>query len=243
MLRGCVPILLLLAAAFAQDQRTLTNTRPVGGISIPAELTSTIKAERAQRGDPVEFRSLQAVLISTGLVMPANAKLTGRVVGAAPRQGDKPSWLVVLVERGEWKNQSVPLHAFIAAQISLTQQSFQSQQTLDSGSTNTRRASRESGRVAAQNGVDISTATRLPQDSAAALPPAPTIQSAPIKDLRIVRDEKGITYLFSEHANVKLPSGALFRLQDESQATPAAGTPSQTGGTKDQPQNMFLSQP
>ena len=240
MLRGCIPILLLLAAAFAQDQSTVTSTRPVGGVSIPAELTSTIKAEHARRGDPVEFRSLQAVLISTGLVMPANAKLTGRVVGAAPRQGDKPSWLVVLVERGEWKDQSVPLHAFIAAQIKLSQQAFQSQQqALDNAATtgNPRRIGRESGRVAAANGVDISTGTRLPQDSGSAPPAAPTIQSEPIKDLRIVRDEKGITYLFSEHANVKLPSGALFRLQDESPPAPPAG------GTKEKPENMFPSQP
>jgi hypothetical protein len=53
--------------------------------------------------------------------MPANTKFTGRVVGAAPLEDGKPSWLVLLVEPGEWKNQSVPLHAFIAAQITVSQ--------------------------------------------------------------------------------------------------------------------------
>ena len=237
MFRGYFAIL-LLAAGFAQDQHSVNN-RPVGGVSIPVELTSTIRAERVHRGDPVEFRTLQSVLVSSGVVMPANAKLTGRIVGAAPRQGDKPSWLVLLVERGEWKNQSIPLHAFIAAQIRISPVSFQAQQSSDSGSTtvNARRAGRESGRVAAQDGIDISSTTRLPQDSGSPVRPSFVDQSATLKDLRIVRDENGITFLFSVHDNVKLPSGTLFRLQDESPpVSPGAGTSAK-------PENMFPSQP
>jgi hypothetical protein len=237
MCRGCIPIL-LLAAGFAQDQQTINSIRPVGGVSIPAELTSTIRAERVHRGDPVEFRSLQAVLISSGVVMPANAKLTGRIVGAAPRHGDKPSWLVLLVERGEWKNQSVPLHAFIAAQISVSQVPLQAQQTDGSSpSPSPRRTGRESARVAAENGVDMSTGTRLPQDSGSGPSIAPIEKTPALKDLRIVRDENGITYLFSQHDNVKLPSGTLFRLQDESSPQ------SHGAGAKEKPENMFTSQP
>ena len=116
MLRGCIPVL-MVAAALAQAQRDSLSGQFVGGVSIPAELTTTVRADVSHRGDPVEFRTLEAVLIANGLVMPANSKLRGRVVGAAPRQGDKPSWLVLLVERAEWKKQSVPLHAFISAQI------------------------------------------------------------------------------------------------------------------------------
>jgi hypothetical protein len=214
MFRGCI-LVLFLAVCFAQEQRPNASAYPVGGVSIPAELKSTIRAERVHRGDPVEFRSLQAVLISKGLVMPANAKLTGRIVEAAPLQGDRPSWLVLLVERGEWKNQSVPLHAFIAAQITISEPlpASQPQQAANGVSPpiNPRRAAAAS-------------ATRLPQDAKSTPGPNSISTAPPLKDLRITRDANGITYLVSEHANVKLPGGTLFRLQNELPPTaPAAG--------------------
>jgi len=51
----------------------------------------------------------------------------------------------------------------------------------------------------------------------------------PPKDLRIARDANGITYLVSEQANVKLPGGTLFRLQNQPLSTSAAA------GTSDKP--------
>ena len=54
MSRGCI-FVLLLAACFAQEPHSNTTAYPVGGVSIPAELTSTIHTERVDRGDPVEF--------------------------------------------------------------------------------------------------------------------------------------------------------------------------------------------
>jgi hypothetical protein len=238
MVRGCIPIL-LLAASFAQEPQKTTNVHPVRGVSIPAELSTTIKAESVHRGDPVVFRTIEPVLIGSGLVMPANSKLAGRIVGAAPRQGDKPSWLVLLVERGEWKNQSVPLHAYISAQISISKLPNQPSQTGDDTTTpiNPRRAGRESGRVAAANGVDISSSTRLPQDSRSAdQSPTTSGQAVPLKDLSIVRDQDGIAYLFSTHSNVKLPSGTLFVLQNEP-ATDASGAGTKASPTAPPPAN------
>ncbi|HEX8801550.1 MAG TPA: hypothetical protein VF772_23200 [Terriglobales bacterium] len=228
MFRGSIPVL-VLAACFAEEQHSNTTAYPVGGVSIPAELTFTIRAERVHRGDPVEFRTLEPVLISKGLVMPANTKLTGRVVGAAPLENGKPSWLVLLVEHGEWKNQSVPLHAFIAAPITVSRSPAESRAAADRGTMprDPRRAARESGRVAALNGVDVSSNTHLPEDSRSAQSSGPA--PVPLKDLRIVRDANGITYLVSEHANLKLPGGTLFRLQNESLPAPPAG------GTNDKP--------
>lgn len=216
MLRGCITVL-MVAAALAQAQPDSLSGQLVGGLSIPAELTTTVRADISHRGDPVEFRTLEAVLIANGLVMPANAKLKGRVVGAAPRRGDKPSWLVLLVERAEWKKQSVPLHAFIAAQITISSSLNRTDQAVD-GTTVTlspRRAARESGRVAAANGIDISSATRLPQDASDASQPDLAAKPVPLKDLRIVRDKDGIAYLFSSQSDVKLPSGSLFVLQNQ----------------------------
>jgi hypothetical protein len=221
MLRACLPIL-FLAACFAQDQHTNAPAYPVGGVSIPAELTSTIRADRVHRGDSVEFRTIEAVLISKGLVMPANTKLTGRILGAAVLQDNKPSWLVLLIERGEWKNRSIPLHAFIAAQITVSEPPPASQPQQASNGISPPINPRRAG---------AASATRLPQDAKSTSRPDSTPTVPLLKDLRIARDANGITYLVSEHANVKLPGGTLFRLQDEPiPASPAAGE-------KDKPQD------
>ena len=232
MLRACIP-LLLLAASVAQEQPGAIRSQSTGGTSIPVELTTTVRAETAQRGDPVTFKSLEAVLLPNGLVMPANSKLTGRIVGAAPLQGSKPSWLVLLVERAEWKEQVVPLHAFIAAQIDMSRVTYQNSPSADGMSTNPspRRLSRESGRVALENGVDISSATKLPQDSGGTSQQEPSRRTQPVKDLRIVRDKDGIAYLFCASANLKLPSGSLFVLQNQANAEghkPSADSPQPT---------------
>lgn len=229
MLRGCV-LILVISAALAQAQ-TDTPRPQVGEVSIPAELKTTVKAEHAHRGDPVEFRTLESQLIANGVVMPANAKLMGRIVGAAPQQGDKPSWLVLLVERAEWKQNSIPLHAFIARQIEISVNPLNSQNTDMMSNTNSRRPGRESARAAMHDGIDNSTSTRMPQDAKDVSPPTTGAKTPPIKDLRIVRDKDGIAYLFSA-TNVKLPSGTLFVLQNQVPQSQAAPGPVNAGDPK-----------
>jgi hypothetical protein len=197
MLRGC-PLIIVISAVLAQTQTQTEMHGPaiggVGEVSIAAELKTTVKAENAHRGDPVEFRSLESQLIANGVVMPANAKLMGRIVGAAPQQGDKPSWLVLLVERAEWKQISIPLHAFIARQIAISVNPLNSQNT-DAMSNTSRRVGRESARAAMHDGIDNASSTRMPQDAKESSPQSPSTKSPPIKDLKIVRDKDGIAYL------------------------------------------------
>jgi hypothetical protein len=247
MLRG-YGLILVVSAVLAQAQ-TQTEMHGaagvgVGEVSIPAELKTTVKAENAHRGDPVEFRTLEPQLVANGVVMPANAKLTGRIVGAAPQQGDKPSWLVLLVERAEWKQVSIPLHAFIARQIAISVSPLNSQNT-DAMSNTSRRVGRESARAAMHDGIDNASSTRMPQDAKESSPQSPSTKSPPIKDLKIVRDKDGIAYLFSANSNVKLPSGTLFVLQNQPRQTPAAqshGAPSDPKPVPVTPPQQFTSQ-
>jgi hypothetical protein len=212
---GCIALLTMAALLMEAPPQGSLATVPAGELSIPVELTKTVRADKAHRGDSVEFRTVEAVLVSPKLVMPPQTKLFGRVVGAASRQGDKPSWIVLLVERAEWKQHSVPLHAFIVSQINLVPSPSQNGNSTDTTvATGGRRAGRMSGRVAAQSDAELSSLTRPPQDatepSQDALPPRPGI----LKDVRIVRDKDGTSYLFSAKSNVNLPSGTLFMLQN-----------------------------
>jgi hypothetical protein len=221
MLMGCIP-LLMMAAVLVQAQQDSLVAKPAGDLFIPAELSKTVRADKAHRGDPVQFTTLEAVLVGPKLVMPAQSKLFGRVVGAAPRQGDKPSWIVLLVERAEWKKHSVPLHAFISAQVTLVPAPNQSTDPADATplSGSARRMGRVSVRSAAQTGTDLPSSAKLPQDATVQSQDARPARPATLKDVRIVRDKDGISYLFSAKSNVKLPGGALFMLQNHPPTVP-----------------------
>ncbi|HEY4900093.1 MAG TPA: hypothetical protein VIH91_04655 [Terriglobales bacterium] len=224
MIRGCIPVL-MMAAVLVQAQLEAPGQHAVGGLSIPAEITTTVRAEKAHRGDPVEFRTMEAVLIANGVVMPKNPRLIGRIVGAAPRQGDKPSWLVLLVERAEWKKQSVPLHAFIARQIAITSTAQNNPELASAdpaATSHSRRPARENARSAVDSGVDISPSTKLPQDSKSSSRPETGPNALQLGDVRLVRDKDGIAYLFSSKSNVTLPSGTLFVLQSQDTTGPVS---------------------
>jgi hypothetical protein len=214
----------MMAALLAQAQSDSLVTKPADEVSIPAELARTVRADKAHRGDPVEFTTLGAVLVGPNLVMPPQSKLFGRIVGAAPRQGDKPSWLVLLVERAEWKQHIVPLHAFISSQITLVPASNPNTGLADAtpATGSVRRTGRVNVRTANESGTGLPSSSKLPQDATmqsqdqvAARP------SATLKDLRIVRDKDGIAYLFSAKSDVKLPGGTLFMLQNRPPAATA----------------------
>jgi hypothetical protein len=189
-----------------------------------AALTRTVRADKAHRGDPVEFTTLEAVLVGPKLAMPPQSKPFGRIVGAAPRQADKPSWLVLLVERAEWRQHIVPLHAFISSQITLVPAPNPNTGSADAtpATGSVRRMGRVSVRTAADSGTEMPSSAKLPQDATeqsqdqvAARPPAA------LKDLRIVRDKDGIAYLFSAKSDVKLPGGTLFMVQNRLPAATA----------------------
>src|SRR5215475_4121893 len=122
-MRVLVSILFSVVAVFAEDPQAFTPGAQVpDNLSIPAQLMRTVDTNKCKTGDTVEMRTLEPVLIGNGLVMPENAKLQGRIMGGASAQNNQPSWLVLLVERAEWKQHTVPLHAFVAAHITVKAQ-------------------------------------------------------------------------------------------------------------------------
>ena len=116
-------LLLVLFSAitiYAEDPQAVAPPAPIPeNFNIPARLSKTIDTDKCKAGDVVEMKTLEPVLIANGLVMPEKAKLHGKIVGAASRQNDKPSWVLLVVQQAEWKEHSIPLHAFVTAQITL----------------------------------------------------------------------------------------------------------------------------
>lgn len=222
MQRLCIALLVLTALRAPAQQTVSSNPPSSGKLSIPAQLSKTIRADKAHAGDPVELKTLEAVLVSNGLVMPANTSLHGRVLDARPRQDGKNSWLVVVVERAQWKEHSLPLHAFISAQIAISRQN---NQPADAGiPSNTQpsypRSRSQSGRAASLTDPNLASQTvagriRSQRDATEAAP-EPMRRSYPaLRDVGILRDKNGTTYLLSAKSNVKLPAGIMLMLRDE----------------------------
>ncbi|MGO9517939.1 MAG: hypothetical protein ACLPND_12910, partial [Candidatus Korobacteraceae bacterium] len=130
------------------QQPVASNLVSSGKVSIPARLTKTVRADKVHPGGAVEFRTLEPVLVGKGLVMPENTLLRGRVLTAGAKQEGRNSWLVMVVERAEWKEHSLPLRAFITAQITLS--TAGNQHALDAAGTgntsSTLRGSRQNAR-------------------------------------------------------------------------------------------------
>lgn len=203
---------LLAAVSLSAQQPPASEILAPANLSIPAELNTPLKADRAHAGDIVLFKTLEAVLVGKGLVMPAKTKLYGHVLGAAPRQGQTPSWISVVIERAEWKEHILPLHAFISGHIS----SF-----LPVGDPVDPNAQQHSignhiGRHYPVRDPQAALAVQTPAGSAAGWNREANMQSPFLTDVKLGRQKSGMTFLFSEKHNLKLPGGILFLLQNVS---------------------------
>jgi hypothetical protein len=217
-------LLLVLFSAisvFAEDPQTIDASGQVpDNLSIPVQLSKTIDTKKCKAGDKVEMRTLEPVLIAHGLVMPENAKLHGKIMGAASRQDDKPSWLLLLVNVAEWKDHTMPLRAFIAAQITVkTQVTGQSDDTFDRAlslpETMRRRRPRRELPQGNPGGSDLSAAmTRPPQASSIELGGTQQLSYRGLDDLRLMRDKYGRVFLVSQKPHLKVPSGTMFMLRN-----------------------------
>jgi hypothetical protein len=215
-------LLLVLFSAitvFAEDpQAVTTTTQGADNLSIPAQLSETIDTKKCKAGDAVEMRTLEPVLIGNGLVMPENAKLRGKILAGASRQNDKPSWVVLVVERAEWKQHSIPLHAFIASQITVKakvpgQSDNAFEGALDLADIeHARYASRTQGNPGSSRSRSMG---HPPRDATVERNDASELSYQRLEGVYIRQAKNGIVFLLSPKPHLKLPSGTMFMLRNQ----------------------------
>jgi hypothetical protein len=82
----------------------------------PVEIVHTIKGKTAKVGDPIEFRTLEAVLIGKDIVVPRNATILGTIIAVQKRGPEWPRSLVrIRIHTLLWKDGEAKLNAMIAS--------------------------------------------------------------------------------------------------------------------------------
>ena len=215
-------VLVSAITVFAEEPTAVAPATPAPeNLSIPARLSKTIDTNKCKAGDRVEMRTAEPILVGNGVVMPENAKLSGKIVGAASRQGDKPSWMLLVVERAEWKQHDVPLHAFVTAQITMKAQvpgqndsAFQTAIDMPDRVLWGRRNVRQLPQ--ANPGSDLSrTMTHPPRDATIEGNDARQVSYQGVDDLRLIKSKSGIVFLVSQKDHLKLPSGTMLMLLNQ----------------------------
>src|SRR6516162_1914043 len=112
-----IPLLAAAAVLSLAQELSVATAEAAANLAIPAQLNTTIRADKAHVGDLVRFKTIEPVLVGKGVIIPSNAHLYGHVLGAAPKQAQTPSWISVVVDRVEWKEHRLLLHAFISGQV------------------------------------------------------------------------------------------------------------------------------
>jgi hypothetical protein len=228
-------LLLVLCSAlavFAEDPQAPATpaSQAPDHLSIPAELSKTIDTNKCKAGDAVEMRTLAPVLIANGVVMPENTKLQGKVAAAASRQKDRPSWLLLIIQRAEWKDHSLALRAFITSQITMKADVEGQDDSTFQGALNLpdnfyRRRSR--GQNYPTSDLAVSAAHPV-RDWTVEGGQTQQLSYQRLDDVRLIQDKNGRVFLLSQKDHLKLPSGTMFVLQNRplgAQSAAPAATP------------------
>lgn len=122
---------LLLILALALQGETRSDALPEPPVQAPAGqgkvlparfhfravLENSLNANKNKPGDTVRMSSLDDEAVDGIVVIPKNARLTGRIVEAkASSAGDPESRLSIVIEQARWKGHVLPLNASIVAQ-------------------------------------------------------------------------------------------------------------------------------
>lgn len=80
----------------------------------PVELHGTVRVAHAKIGDPVEFRTIEPILIGNSVVVPENAKVRGIVVFVRTDPKAIPvSWVRIRILELRWKTGLASLNAVV----------------------------------------------------------------------------------------------------------------------------------
>ena len=218
-------LLLVLCSAIALFAEEPGATAPASqapdNLSIPAQLNKTIDTKKCKAGDVVEMRTLEPVLITNGLVMPEHTKLHGRIVGAASRKNDKPSWVLLVVDRAEWKEHSVALRAFVTSQITMKAKVDTPNDNAFEGAISLpeslyRRHSQSQSYPTSEVGISASHPVR---DGTVEGGQTQQLTYHRLDDVHIMQGKNGAVFLLSAKDHLKLPSGTMFLLRNRVAAT------------------------
>ncbi len=225
-MRMLLLVLFSAIAVLAQDPQATTPADQVpDNLRIPAQLNKTIDTKKCKAGDVVEMRTLEPVLIANGLVMPEHTKLRGKIVGAASRTDDKPSWVLLVVQQAEWKEHSVPLRAFITSQITLKAKVDAQNDSAFEGAISLPESlyrRRSSSQSYPTSELSISAAHPL-RDGTVETGEVQQLSYQRLDDVRLLQAKNGAVFLLSQKEHLKLPSGTMFMLRNR----PAAAAPAQ----------------
>ncbi|MFZ0707710.1 MAG: hypothetical protein WAM71_19065 [Candidatus Korobacteraceae bacterium] len=218
-------LLLVLLSALTIVAQNPQATPPAGrlpnNLSIPAQLDATVDTKKCKAGDVIEMRTLEPVLVGGGQVMPEHTKLSGRVLGAASRQNDKPSWLLLVIDRAEWNGHSLPLRAFIISQITVkasvqaeNDSAFQGAIDMPDALFNRRsHAQLTTQGDPGSSGLSVSAAHPL-KDGTIEKGQAQQLSYQRLDDVHLLPASNGSIYLLSAKDHLKLPSGTMFMLRN-----------------------------
>ncbi len=224
-MRALVLVLLSAFAVFAEDPQTASSASATplpDNLSIPAQLSKTLDTNKCKVGDVIEMKTLEPVLLGNNLVMPEKTRLLGTIIGAASRQDEKPSWVLLVVERADWKEHSIALHAFVSSQITVrVQTAAQTNSTLDRAMNLSDTVQRRHARQLPQGAAGLAPAgpmaRTLGDAGGAGIDPQQSVYQT-LDDLRILQDKQGRVFLVSAKAHLKLPSGTMFMLRNQATA-------------------------
>jgi hypothetical protein len=112
---GCAAVLIVGGAlSAAQDRSRPENAalRP----TLPLEVRTEVRSERAKLGDEVKFKTLQGSIFN-GSVIPKSTEVFGRVVSAQGRETGSPAMLCVRLERAAWRDGEVQLQGYVTSEM------------------------------------------------------------------------------------------------------------------------------
>ncbi len=82
--------------------------------TFPVRLYKTIDAAHVQPGDPVEFRTVEPILLGQGVIVPDNSALIGEVVSSSPGDAAHPhSTMQIRLYTLRWNSGEAHLNAIV----------------------------------------------------------------------------------------------------------------------------------